>query len=305
MIKTVSTASQNSGVACALPISVIMVSYMTGPVLYEAIASALADEDIAELIIVDNGNPKQARAKLAALAHSDARVRLLQGHGNIGFASGCNYGAQLSTGHYLLFVNPDALIKTGSARDMAICGAQQAVPWITGGLLRDVNGNEQRGARRGALTPISAFMGFTGLNKVFKSVSIHRETLPMPRGPVPMQTISGALLMMDRASFEAVGGFNEAYFLHVEDIDICRRVRLAGGSVCFVPSASVMHYGSTSRASRMRVEYEKLKGFLYYFWTYKPGFMSKFLTVLAAPMISVAILGRAALLIMRQAIGKT
>ena len=288
--------------ASNLPISVVMVSYMTGPALLEAIQAVLQDEDIFELIVVDNGNTQSARTGLSSFVENHDRIRFLQGHGNIGFARGCNYGAQLASGHYILFLNPDAIISEGSARVLAKAGAELNTPWITGGLLRNIHGQEQRGARRGALTPHSAFLGFTGLNKIFKKHSIHLENEPMPNGPIKIQTISGACLMVDRPSFDVLGGFDEGYFLHVEDIDICRRARLAGGEVCFVPQASVMHYGSTSKVPRLKVEKEKLKGFLRYFWYYKPGVMSKVLTALAAPFMAFAILGRAVFTTLRQGI---
>jgi len=82
-------------------------------------------------------------------------------------------------------------------------------------------------------------------------------------------------------------GFDERYFLHVEDIEICRRARQMGGQVGFVPGAVVMHYGSTSDVPRIWIENEKLKGFLRYFWNYTPGIMPKILTILAAPVLSV------------------
>ena len=289
----------NSDAASDLPISVIMVSYTTVPALMEAIQAVLRDDDIFELIVVDNGNTESARTRLSTFIQDHDRVRFLQGHGNIGFARGCNYGAQLASGHYLLFLNPDAIISEGSARALAEVGRGLNIPWVTGGLLRDIHGQEQRGSRRGALTPLSAFLGFTGLHKIWRFKSIHQENEPMPLGPMKIQTISGACLMVDRPSFDKLSGFDEGYFLHVEDIDICRRARLAGGDVCFVPQATAMHYGSTSKVSRLKVEYEKVKGFVRYFWNYKPGVIPKFLTVLAAPFMAMAILGRAVLLTLR------
>lgn len=276
------------------PISVIMVSYMTGPALMEAITAVLNDRDIHELIVVDNGNTESARTRLSELVAKRNRIRFLQGHGNIGFSRACNYGAKLATGHYLLFLNPDAVITTGAARQLANAGDCLVEPWITGGLLRDEKGKEQRGSRRRALTPLSALVGFLPMLEVIPGLrSIHRETDPLPMEPVQIDTISGACLMTDRPSFEQMGGFDEDYFLHVEDIEICRRARQLGGQVGFVPGATVMHYGSTSRVPRVWIEKEKLKGFLRYFWNYTPGFMPKVLTLLAAPFMAAAILGRA------------
>jgi len=210
------------------PISVIMVTYMTGPALHEAIRSVMKDKDIFELILVDNGNTVAARQSIARVVAKHDRIRLLQGHGNIGFGRACNYGASLARGEYLLFLNPDALISDGAARKMANCGKTLTMPWITGGMLKDVHGQEQRGGRRGRLTPMSAIVSFSPLHKLPILKSIHREKDHLPDGPKRYATVSGACLMMDRSSFDTVGGFDEKFFLHVEDIDICKRTREAG-----------------------------------------------------------------------------
>jgi len=284
------------------PISVVMVTYMTGPALHEAIRSVMKDKDIFELILVDNGNTVAARQSIARVVAKHDRIRLLQGHGNIGFGRACNYGASLARGEYLLFLNPDALISDGAARKMANCGKTLTAPWITGGMLKDVHGQEQRGGRRGRLTPMSAIVSFSALHKLPFLKSIHREKDHLPDRPKRYATVSGACLMMDRSSFDAVGGFDEKFFLHVEDIDICKRTREAGGEVCFVPHATVMHYGSTSQVGRQKVEWEKLKGFTRYFWNYSPSKTGKFLTILAWPLMMLAIMGRAWFLVIRQAI---
>ncbi len=288
----VNIASQTS--ATAKPkISVIMVAFMTGPALLESVVTVLKDPDIFELILVDNGNTPEARHQLSQLVMTHDKVRLLQGHGNIGFAKGCNYGATLATGDFLLFLNPDAVIKPETALRLAKCGQKLERPWVTGGMLRDENGKEQRGGRRLELTPLSAFITFTGLFKLPFFKSIHLERQPLPTCPVAIPVVSGACLMMDRASFDLVGGFDERYFLHVEDIDLCRRIKKLGGSVFFVPSATVMHYGSTSRVPRQKVEKEKLKGFIIYFWRYSDHWWAKALTFLAIPFMAAAIMGRA------------
>ncbi|MEE9347272.1 MAG: glycosyltransferase family 2 protein [Robiginitomaculum sp.] len=283
-------------------ISVVMVSYFTGPALLEAIAAVLRDRDIFELIIVDNGNTDSLRKSISDFVMPSNRVRLLQGHGNIGFGRGCNYGAGLASGDYILFLNPDAVITEGTARIMTNVGASLTAPWIVGGMLRGPMGAEQRGARRGELTPLTAFFGFTGLAKFPFIKGINRTDEPMPAAPVPMPTVSGAALMLDRASFNRLDGFDERYFLHVEDIDICRRARLAGGQVYFAPSATVMHYGATSDARVQTVEFEKLKGFIRYFWNYSDALWAKALCLLSVPFMAIAIMGRAWVIIFKKAI---
>lgn len=284
------------------PISVIMVSYMTGPALLEAINAVMADKDIFELILVDNGNSLDARKRLSDVVAKHNRIRLLQGHGNIGFAHACNYGANLARGEYFLFLNPDALIAEGAARIMANCGKTLTTPWITGAMLRDVNGQEQRGGRRGALTPLSALVSFTPLHRLPFFNSIHKETEALPEQAQAYPTVSGACLMMDRSSFEALEGFDEDFFLHVEDIDVCHRAREQGGDVYFVPKATVMHYGSTSQVRLQKIEWEKLKGFTRYFTKHSKTVFGKTMTYISWPFMAFAIMGRAWYLVIRAAV---
>jgi len=279
-----------------------MVSYKTGPALYEAVRSVLDDRDIYELILVDNGTTEAGRQSINQLIATDDRVKLIQGQGNIGFSRGCNYGVSFASGEYFLFLNPDAILAAGSARRLAECGRTLETPWIVGGLLKDVEGREQRGSRRRELNPISAFVSFTGLHKLPGLKSIHMEKEPIPELPSPVDIVSGAFMMTSRESFEITGGFDEEFFLHVEDIDICRRTRELGGEVIFQPKASVMHYGSTSDVRRQQVEWEKLKGFIYYFKKNATGIGGKAMAYVAIPFMTLAIVGRAWYLVMRKAI---
>ena len=282
-------------------ISVIMVSFMTGPALLEAISAVIDDKEIFELVIVDNGNTYAARQKLSELVAEHDKIRMLQSHGNIGFAKGCNYGARMARGSHFLFLNPDAVIAPGTAMDLAQAGDKIDSPWIVGGRLKDVNGNEQRGSRRGELTPKSALLSFTLLHKLPWFDSLHLESDPLPDAPIEVPVISGACLMMSRECFDMTGGFDEDYFLHVEDIELCQRVRRMGGKVLFHPHADVLHYGSTSTARRQDIEFNKFRGFYRYFKNYSDKPSAKFLTLLAAPFMFAAVMGRAWYLVMRKA----
>ena len=274
-------------------ISIVMVTYFTGPALFESVNTVLNDPEIFELILVDNGNSEPTRKNLSDLISRHPNVRLLQGHGNVGFAKACNYGAEIAEGEFLLFLNPDAILTPGSARNMANCGKMLEVPWIVGGLLRTEDGQEQRGSRRARLTLWRAIMSFVGLDKILTKQTVHLESRPMSTSPVEMPVVSGALLMTDRDSFSILEGFDEGYFLHVEDIDICERVHRLGGQVYFHPKASAMHYGSTSKVTRQRIEWEKFKGFVRYFWKFSNNPLEKVVTILGVPFMMVAIMARA------------
>ncbi len=273
-------------------ISVVMVSYFTGPALTGAIKAVLADPDITEIILIDNGNSIYMRERLYEIKRNEARLRILQGHGNIGFARACNYGTKFIQSDYILFLNPDTIIEKGAASLLAKCGENLQEPWLAGGYLYDVEGQEQKGARRQDLTLWRAIVSFSPLGVFLKNTNLHLNQTPMPKENMPMSTVSGACMMCSRLGFKQLGGFDERYFLHVEDIDICRQANFLGGQVYFVPKAKVLHFGATSQVIPIIVEYQKFKSVTKYFWKHAYSVRHKLMTLLAIPFIGGALIVR-------------
>jgi GT2 family glycosyltransferase len=263
-----------------------MVAYRTGPALFETIPRALADPLVDELVLVDNGSSPPDAEALRALAAGEPRLRLIQGHGNIGFARGCNLGARMARGRHLVALNPDAFLEPGCVEAL-IAGAQGlASPCVVGARVLNPDGSEQRGARRGEVTPLSTLLSVTGLAQgALSRFEIHREHEPLPDGPIPVPTISGACFYMARADYEALGGFDEGYFLHVEDIDLCWRARRLGGSVVFQPAARAMHLHSTSESPSLVVQWHKGMGLGRYFRKRAGGPVAWLLAVALGPVI--------------------
>lgn len=247
--------------------SVVMVTYHTGPALWVAIHAVLKQSNLDELIIVNNGNPKRETARLEALARDDARVQLVMGQGNAGFARGCNLGAARASGDYILLLNPDALLPDDALSTLISALAAHPNAWLAGGVIINVDGKEQRASRRNALTPWSAISEALMLRRWWSAAAgINAEATPLPQETHAIPVISGACMLFPRARFEALGGMDEGYFLHVEDVDVCARIAEAGGEVLCVPAVRVTHLRSTSRASAAFVEWHKAKGFVRYFY---------------------------------------
>ena len=249
-------------------VSVVMVVYMTGEALEQSLACVLADPLVDELVVVDNGSSPEQAARLRALAAQDERVILASGHGNVGFAKGANLGARTARGDVLVFLNPDAFLQPGCVAALVREIEDQPTPSIVGGRVLNPDRTEQRGGRRGEITPISALLSMSGLAKAVPAwgrFEVHWEQDALPDQVAPAPTISGACFCMRREDFEAVQGFDEQYFLHVEDVDLCWRVREAGGRVLFHPKAEVIHIGGTSQSSPLKVEFHKGVGLARYF----------------------------------------
>lgn len=272
-------------------VSVVMVVYMTGEALEQSLACVLADPLVDELVVVDNGSQPVEAERLRVLAARDRRVVLNTGHGNIGFARGANLGAANARGDLLVFLNPDAFLQAGCIAALARAIEDRPAPCIVGGRVLNADGTEQRGARRGEITPLTALMSMSGLAQLapaLRRFEVHWEGDALPDQPERAPTISGACFCMRREDFDGMGGFDEGYFLHVEDVDLCWRVRQAGGEVLFHPQAEVVHIGGTSQTSPLKVEFHKGVGLARYFRKRASGVGPRILAWALSPLVILA-----------------
>lgn len=280
-------------------VSAIVVSYKTGESLFDCLAALHNDPGVSEIVLVNNGNPFEILERVDDAYGTSARLKVVGEGQNRGFAAGVNLGAANATGDRLLVINPDAVLQPGSLAALESAMAGAAEPAIVGGKIYGPDGSEQRGGRRRRLTMRSGAATFLGLswlravNPAF--VNINRHTEPEPAGPVPMDAVSGALMYMSASSFRRLGGFDEGYFLHVEDLDLCRRAEADGGSVIYTPRASALHFGATSDAPSLFVEKHKGAGFNRYFRKYAETPGEKLAARVLGPMIAMLLALRARL----------
>lgn len=260
-------------------VSAIVVTYHTGPRLKECLYALNADPDISETIIVDNGNPPETSTWLASFCGPRDGFHLITGHGNIGFGAGINLGALSTTGEDILVINPDAVLRWGSVASLQSAAALCQGPWIIGGKIFDIDGSETRGPRRRELTLWRAATSMLGWN------TWTLEHTPPPEQAVEMPVISGAFFLISKESFIQLEGFDEAYFLHVEDVDLCRRCREAGGTVMYDPNAAALHYGSTSDVPSRAVANHKADSLALYFKKFSRGPLEKLIVGLAVPVM--------------------
>jgi N-acetylglucosaminyl-diphospho-decaprenol L-rhamnosyltransferase len=278
-------------------VSAIVVSYNTGEVLFDCLAALHVDPAISEIMLVNNGNPVEVLERVEDAYGANGRMKIVGGGVNRGFAAGVNLGASQAHGDWYLIVNPDAVLQPGSVEALQSALAGAADPAVAGGRIYGEDGKEQRGGRRRSLTMRSAAATFLGMGwlKAFNPgfVNINRNDEPQPDGPVPMDAVSGALMFLSRESFERLGGFDEGYFLHVEDLDLCRRAEADGGSVIYTPLASALHVGGSSDAPALEVERHKGAGLNRYFRKFAETPGEKFAAGVLGPVIGLLLLVRA------------
>ena len=261
-------------------VSVIITSYQTGEALKFAVDSVLKQKNLAELILVDNGNPEGMLSWLRELESKQKKVKLLTGHGNIGFGAACNLGAKEAVGDILLLLNPDSILPDNALKAFATLLDKDTESWAVGGRLRNPDASDQRGSRRNLLTPQTAIAEMLRLDVALSwdRLNLHEEKMPQEAVEIP--AISGACMAIRRERFEQLEGFDEEYFLHVEDLDLCRRIQEEGGKILFTPEVEIVHIQGSSNASAFMVEWHKAQGFMHYFDKFENKLMWLFMSAL-------------------------
>src|SRR5690606_5749156 len=169
---------------------------------------------------------------------------------NVGFAAGCNLGARRGSAPAILFVNPDTRLLPDTIPPLARGLAAHGPRALLGArhFLDDETTLALAPLRGAPLLDeaVHALWGRGWLPKQPLRLLARRARLWRARGPQPVRAVSGGALLMGRAAFDELGGFDERYFLYVEDIDLCKRARARGMPVLYVPEARVVHYGDQS-----------------------------------------------------------
>lgn len=250
-------------------VSVVVVNHNAGAFLSKCVTSALGQAK--EVIVVDNASKDSSISDLLLNFPSESRLKVIRQVKNMGFSSACNTGFRVSSEQYLLFLNPDCVLGEGALKRMVEVLKADASAGMAGGLLVNLDGSEQGGGRRAVPTPWRSFVRAFGLYRfsnrwprLFFDFYLHRQ--PLPKTPMEVEAVSGALMLAKREVIGDVGLMDEGYFLHCEDLDWCMRFRQKNYRILFVPDALVYHYlGFCSRYVPWFVEWHKHRGMLRFY----------------------------------------
>ena len=242
-------------------IAAIVVAHESAATLDDCLQRLRGASGIAEIRVVDNASTDGSLEIAQRHAVADPRLRFIANPDNPGFAVACNQGADDSHAPWLAFVNPDCLVETDSLAQMRD-HSMQGDPMLVGADLVDEAGVRDPAARR--RFPDFARM----LAAMLRSPNAARLGVDIDAMAAlqAVDAVSGALLLMPRALFERVDGFDAAYRLHAEDLDLCRRVHDVGARVAVANDVRVVHVrGVSSRARPVFVEWHKHRGLWRYF----------------------------------------
>jgi len=239
-------------------IAVVVVTHQSASTLHECLSRIRAARGVAEIRVVDNGSRDGTLVVIQRSASADVRLRFIGNPDNPGFAVGCNQGAKDSSSPWLAFVNPDLMLEPDTLAQLREL-ADPLGDCILGLDLVDQAGVRDAAARR-------RDPDFAAMLASPRSASRLGVEADDGRSLQPVQAISGALMMMPRRLFDRLGGFDEGYRLHAEDLDLCRRARLAGATVAVANHLRVLHVrGVSSRSRPLFVEWHKHRGLARYF----------------------------------------
>lgn len=239
-------------------ISVIVVAYRSAATIGECLDRLRAADGVTQIRVIDNASDDDTLAIVQRHALADPRVRFVANPDNPGFAVACNQGAGASDAPWLAFVNPDCLVGPDSLARLCAHAQSRAGEVLLGADLVDEAGVRDGAARR--VDPDFA--------RMLRSASARRiEIAPDDAQALqPVDAVSGALMLMPRTLFARIGGFDQGYRLHAEDLDLCRRARAAGARVAVANDVRVVHIrGVSGRTRPLFVEWHKHRGLARYF----------------------------------------
>ena len=216
-----------SAVTADARVGAVVVTYQSASTIDACLTRLREAEGVAAIRVVDNDSRDDTLEVVQRHALADPRVRFIANPDNPGFSVACNQGAREVDAPWLAFVNPDCLVEPNTFTRM-LALAPVAPPTLLGADLVDEEGRRDPAARR--RDPDFARM-LQGVLRNPAGKSQLSLTIDDGQSLQPVNAISGALMLLPRALFERIGGFDEGYRLHAEDLDLCRRVRAAGGAV--------------------------------------------------------------------------
>jgi len=248
-------------------IHVVIVNWNSGRQLQECLASftaASSDEvTLLGVTVVDNASTDGSAQGLACPAPFD----LIRNAQNRGFAAACNQGAADAQADFLLFLNPDTRLMPGSLEQPTryLQAPENAAVGIVGIQLLDADGRVARNTAR-LPTPWSMIGNSIGLDRLMPSVfPSHFATEWAHDETRTVDQVMGAFFLVRRSVFDALGGFDERFFVYYEDMDFAALARELGWSSVYLSTAQAFHrgQGTTNAATAQRMFYFARSRILY------------------------------------------
>jgi N-acetylglucosaminyl-diphospho-decaprenol L-rhamnosyltransferase len=241
-------------------LAVVIVNYNTGELLSRALRSATdaAGDARLELVVVDNASHDGSADRGV---EENPQARLLRNPTNRGFAAAANQGIRSTSAPFVLLLNPDAEVLAGTLGGFLKVARDRPAAGAIGPVVRDPDGSIYPSARKIPTLAEGvghAFLGPFVPNRFSKAYTMEGWDRRSER---TVDWASASCVLLRRAAMDEVGLFDERFYMYVEDVDLCTRLRRAGWEVLFSPELEVLHIGGVStggyRSRRMVVEHSR------------------------------------------------
>jgi GT2 family glycosyltransferase len=274
-----------------MKLSIIVLSYNTKDLLQDCLQSIYdyLPEDFFEVIALDNASTDESVEVLSQFKTHHENFILIKNKENTGFGKGINQAAKVAKGEYLLFLNSDATLQDDSLKTLIELADKQPKAGIVGGQLLNFDKTPQRSAGK-----------FYTLTRVFLMLLRGDGAATHSNGRLQAELIatdwvSGGFMVIRKNLFDNLNGFDERFFMYMEDMELCYRVREMGYNVYTYPGAVAIHanHGSSNRSFAIQHIY---KGLLYFFEKHRRPWERTILKVLlfgkALSLVGIGIITR-------------
>ncbi len=260
-------------------VTAVVVNWNAGEDLFRCVASLLEVQERLPLdvVVVDNAS---SDGSTDALEPFGDRVRLVETGGNFGFGRGVNRGVEVSTGPYILAMNPDVTVGPDSIERLLDYLEANGRVGVVGPRLLDRHGRAQPSCGKAPRLAGEICRKFL-LHLVFPFLKFGCR---VSGGPTSVGWVTGACFLVRRSAFGAVGGMDNAIFMYYEDVDLCLRLGGAGWTVAYLPDASAFHAGGkSSRKALERMLVEGMASHLYVMKKHLGDHAGRLLAILTFP----------------------
>lgn len=247
-------------------IGIITVTYNSSNHIEKFLRSLIKEKAfIAEIIVVENSSHDKSETERITRnfikANKEPKITFISNSRNLGFAKSCNQGANRCKGDYLLFINPDTELTKDSLK-ILLSHADENKADLIGGRVNKYSQERHNTVVRKPDLKIGLFE-FSNMGKVFKIHSGHNKfyyqetpNIYNAKKDVLVDALGGAYLMTKKSSFEKLKGFDERFFMYLEDVDLGVRANHMDMKVIYCPHSIIKHEGGASSNNKYKIRHQ-------------------------------------------------
>jgi len=271
------------------------VNYNAGLWLERCIEAVLQSNYVIDLYVVDNASSDDSFQNIKDRYANSKNLHLIENKENLGFAKANNIVLNTTNADYYVLINPDCIVEPQTVGCLVNEMQLDQQVGLAGVKILNEDGTPQKTSKRRFPTPENTFTRTLGISHFFKNkekfadFDYGDQSESEQSGKQFVEAISGAFMMVSQESLNHVGGLDEGYFMHCEDLDWCKRFWLHGYKVAHYPQVTVTHIkGKSSTTRPYRVNWYLHKGMLRFY----RKFYRKHYGRIVSSFVYIGILGR-------------